>query len=348
MAITDRADTLASINNHFASMMQEAFEKDNSFLKSLKGDPSLSLAGEINYKFGLGDMPSASTTRIKTDTAAQTANAVVTQRAYYPVLEQAINFEMSNSLSRRSDINGPLMAFLSQTPEVVIDSINETVIARIKGVIANETALETATAGSSVFTDESASTGITAANRISRDNVLKTLALLGERGNQAKYMVMHSNTYWALRSLEDADFFRHSDKGLLGGAGGFTGESYLGMDIIVDDNLTAPNNSSATTHYVVLYADGAFTVNRSNPEMLFNPYDIFKNGSGTKQTNAVWLHTHNIEGYSYATGATTPGGVDPANTGVTDESLDQAAVNLRIVGKQNLKFCMLRVNSSSL
>ena len=355
MAITTHANTLASINEHYAKAMQESFEKDNSFLKSLKGDSSLSLMGEVNYKYGLGDMPSAKTTRIiggagsstvTPDVADSDINPVTAQRYYYPVLEEAIPFEMSNSLIRRSDIEAPLMEFLSQTPEVVIDSVNDAVIARIKGVVANEQALETANSGTSVVNTQALASGtIEAANRISRDNVLGTLALLGERGNLSRFIAMHSNTYWALRVIEDADFFKDSDPQFLGGmtgAGGFTGEKYLGMNVIIDDKLSLTTGSHAS-NLVIMYADDAFSVNRTAPTMLHNPYDIFANGSGTQQTNAVWLHNHHISGYSWASAANTPSKVDPSNA-----ELDDADKNFRVVAKQNLRFCALTVNTSSI
>ena len=352
MAATSYNNTLAGINNHFAKSMQEAFEKDNSFLKSLKGDASLSLMGEVNYKYGLGDMPSSELTRVTSAAGTATPNPVTTQRYYYPVLENAIPFEMSNSLIRRTDVEAPLMEFLSQTPEVVINSVNDSVIARIKGVVKNEKAIT-----GNVVSDISVGTSITAANRISRDAILKGLSLLGERGNQSRFIAMHSNTYWALRSLEDAEFFKDSDPQFLGkmsSAGGFTGEKYLGMNIIVDDKLDYDDNGSASTKLVLMYADDAFKVNYGAPTMLHNPYDIFANGSGTVQTNAVWVHNHFVSGYSWSTSTQsqiTTGGANAQLQGPVDPSdtnLASASNNARIVSKQNLKFCAVIVNDSSI
>ena len=360
MAATTHDETLAGINIHFAKTMQEAFEKDNSFLKALKGDSSLSLMGEVNYKYGLGDMPSSATTRVTPNTGTATANPVIAQRYYYPVLENAIPFEMSNSLIRRTDVQAPLMEFLSQTPEVVINSVNDAMIARIKGVVANEVAI---TGGDgNVVNSIALSTGTPdATNRISRDAVLKTLSLLGERGNQSRYIAMHSNTYWALRSLEDATFFKNSDPQFLGkmsSAGGFTGEKYLGMNIIVDDKLTlgTVDGDALDQTLVLMFADGAFSVNYGAPTMLHNPYEIFSNGSGAVQTNAVWVHNHFISGYSWTTSSQAV--LDPSNasyaaqvaagTDPSDANLALAANNGRIVSKQNLKFCALTVNVSSI
>ena len=345
MAITTYTQTQAGINEHFAQTMQEAFDKDNSFLKALTGDASLSMKGEVNYKYGLGNIPSGGSgngnvTRVTSGiTTDLTPNPVTAQRYYYPVLEEALPFEMSNTLMRRTDIENVLMSFLSQVPEVCIDTVNRAVLSHVKGIARSE---EDENAGETVMTDVSLATR-TATSVISRDNILKAQAELGERGGAFRYIAMHSNSYWGLRQVEDTDFFKTSDPQFLGGgASGFTGEKYLGMNIIVDDSLTYDTKTIATD-LVVMFADNAFMVNRSAPKFLVNPYDIFAAGSGTQQVNAVWMHNHHIDGYSWATNSTTAATVDP-----TDTQLGTKGNSTRIIDKQNLKFAFLRVNKSDL
>jgi hypothetical protein len=90
----------------------------------------------------------------------------------------------------------------------------------------------------------------TSANKISSDAVIDTVTLFGDHGQEIGAIAMHSVPYYRLVKLNLIDFTKESAQNI-----GFG--TYMGLTVIVDDNIyTAEGSTSGTKYWTILYKPG--------------------------------------------------------------------------------------------
>ncbi len=166
----------------------------------------------------------------------------------------------ADDLSRLGSGADPMQAIQSYLAKCILKLRTTTLLSQLEGLFG--TALADNTYDASIAT-----AGAVEANFLSAANVVKTQALLGERGDDLTVIAMHSNVAYYLRTVGALTFSTSalSTGGDITWGGGGVGLNstevsyFMGMRVVVDDLLTPTINAGGADQYPV-YLMGAGSV----------------------------------------------------------------------------------------
>ena len=163
----------------------------------------------------------------------------------------------ADDLSRLGTGSDPMAAIRSYLADCILKLRTTTLISQLTGIF--DTALAPNTLDASINT-----AGAGEANFLSASNVVKTQALLGERGDDLSVIAMHSNVAYYLRTVGALTFSTSAlstGGDIVWGGGGIgltnTEVSYfMGLRVIVDDMLNPPSTLGHRPYPVYLMGSG--------------------------------------------------------------------------------------------
>ena len=163
----------------------------------------------------------------------------------------------ADDLSRLGSGADPMAAIRSYLAKCILKLRTTTLLAQMEGLFG--TALADNVLDASVST-----AGALEANFLSASNVVKTQALLGERGDDLTTIAMHSNVAYYLRTVGALTFSTSAlatGGDLTWGGGGIGLQStevayFMGMRVVIDDLLKPTVNAGGADQYPVLLMGG--------------------------------------------------------------------------------------------
>ena len=163
----------------------------------------------------------------------------------------------ADDLSRLGSGADPMAAIRSYLAKCILKLRTTTLLAQMEGLFG--TALADNVLDASIST-----AGALEANFLSASNVVKTQALLGERGDDLTTIAMHSNVAYYLRTVGALTFSTSpvvSGGDLIWGGGGINLQStevafFMGLRVVIDDLLKPTINAGGADQYPVLLMGG--------------------------------------------------------------------------------------------
>ena len=195
----------------------------------------------------------------------------------------------ADDLSRLGSGADPLQAVQSYLASCILKLRTTTLLSQLEGLFG--TALAPNTLDASVST-----AGATEANFLSASNVVKTQALLGERGDDLSVIAMHSQVAFYLRTVGALTFSTSAlstGGDIVWGGGGIGLNStevsfFMGFRVIVDDMLKPTVNAGGADQYPV-YLMGAGSVAEGVQRAFFTEAD---RNILSKQDVLSWTHDY--------------------------------------------------------
>lgn len=163
----------------------------------------------------------------------------------------------ADDLSRLGSGADPMAAIRSYLAKCILKLRTTTLLAQMEGLFG--TALADNVLDASIST-----AGALEANFLSASNVVKTQALLGERGDDLTTIAMHSNVAYYLRTVGALTFSTSAlatGGDLIWGGGGINLQStevafFMGLRVVIDDLLKPTINAGGADQYPVLLMGG--------------------------------------------------------------------------------------------
>ena len=195
----------------------------------------------------------------------------------------------ADDLSRLGTGSDPMAAIRSYLADCILKLRTTTLISQLTGIF--DTALAPNVLDASINTS-----GATKANFLSASNVVKTQALLGERGDELSVIAMHSNVAYYLRTVGALTFSTSAlstGGDIVWGGGGIgltnTEVSYfMGLRVIIDDMLKPTINDGGADQYPV-YLMGSGSVSEGVQRDFFTEAD---RNILSKQDVMSWTHDY--------------------------------------------------------
>ena len=195
----------------------------------------------------------------------------------------------ADDLSRLGSGADPLQAVQSYLASCILKLRTTTLLSQLEGLFG--TALAPNTLDASVST-----AGATEANFLSASNVVKTQALLGERGDDLSVIAMHSQVAYYLRTVGALTFSTSAlstGGDIVWGGGGVGLNSteiayFMGFRVVVDDMLKPTVNAGGADQYPV-YLMGAGSVAEGVQRAFFTEAD---RNILSKQDVLSWTHDY--------------------------------------------------------
>jgi hypothetical protein len=195
----------------------------------------------------------------------------------------------ADDLSRLGSGADALGAIRSYLADCILKLRTTTLLSQLEGIF--DTALAPNTLDASISTS-----GAAEANFLSASNVVKTQALLGERGDDLTVIAMHSNVAYYLRTVGALTFSTSAlstggDITWGGGGIGLTSTEvsyFMGMRVIVDDMLKPTINAGGADQYPV-YLMGSGSVAEGVQRAFFTEAD---RNILSKQDVLSWTHDY--------------------------------------------------------
>ena len=195
----------------------------------------------------------------------------------------------ADDLSRLGSGADPMAAIRSYLADCILKLRTTTLLAQLEGIF--DTALAPNTLDASINTS-----GAAEANFLSASNVVKTQALLGERGDDLTVIAMHSNVAYYLRTVGALTFSTSAlstggDIVWGGGGIGLTNTEvafFMGMRVIVDDMLKPTINDGGADQYPC-YLMGSGSVSEGVQRAFFTEAD---RNILSKQDVLSWTHDY--------------------------------------------------------
>jgi len=152
----------------------------------------------------------------------------------------------------------PMAAIRSYLADCILKLRTTTLLSQLEGIFG--TALAPNTLDASI-----SASGAAEANFLSASNVVKTQALLGERGDDLTVIAMHSNVAYYLRTVGALTFSTSalSTGGAITWGGGGVGLTsaevayFMGLRVVVDDMLAPDTAGEEDVYPVYMMANGA-------------------------------------------------------------------------------------------
>ena len=211
----------------------------------------------------------------------------------------------ADDLSRLGSGADPMQAISSYLASCILKLRTTTLLAQLEGIFG--TALADNTLDASIST-----AGALEANFLSASNVVKTQALLGERGDDLTTIAMHSNVAYYLRTVGALTFSTSAlatGGDITWGGGGIGLQStevmwFMGLRVIVDDMLKPTINDSGADQYPV-YLMGGGSVAEGVQRDFFTEAD---RNILSKQDVMSWTHDYgfHIFGTSWTNASDNP------------------------------------------
>ena len=195
----------------------------------------------------------------------------------------------ADDLSRLGSGADPMAAIRSYLADCILKLRTTTLLAQLEGIF--DTALAPNTLDASIST-----AGAADANFLSASNVVKTQALLGERGDDLTVIAMHSNVAYYLRTVGALTFSTSAlstggDIVWGGGGIGLTNTEvayFMGLRVIVDDLLKPTVNAGGADQYPT-YLMGGGSVAEGVQRAFFTEAD---RNILSKQDVMSWTHDY--------------------------------------------------------
>ena len=211
----------------------------------------------------------------------------------------------ADDLSRLGSGADPMAAIRSYLASCILKLRTTTLLSQLEGLFAD--ALLPNVLDASINTS-----GAVDANFLTASNVVKTQALLGERGDDLTTIAMHSNVAYYLRTVGALTFSTSAlstGSEITWGGGGIgltqTEVSYfMGMRVVVDDMLTPTINAGGADQYPV-YVMGGGSVAEGVQRAFFTEAD---RNILSKQDVMSWTHDYgfHVFGTSWKNAADNP------------------------------------------
>ena len=214
----------------------------------------------------------------------------------------------ADDLSRLGSGADPMAAIRSYLADCILKLRTTTLLAQLEGIF--DTALAPNTLDASINT-----AGAVEANFLSASNVVKTQALLGERGDDLTVIAMHSNVAYYLRTVGALTFSTSAlstggDIVWGGGGVGLTNTEvayFMGLRVVVDDMLKPTINAGGADQYPV-YLMGSGSVSEGVQRAFFTEAD---RNILSKQDVMSWTHDYGFHVFGTSWTAATD---NPTNT----------------------------------
>ena len=214
----------------------------------------------------------------------------------------------ADDLSRLGSGADPMAAIRSYLADCILKLRTTTLLSQLEGIF--DTALAPNTLDASIST-----AGAGEANFLSASNVVKTQALLGERGDDLTVIAMHSNVAYYLRTVGALTFSTSAlstggDIVWGGGGIGLTNTEvayFMGLRVIVDDMLKPTVNDGGADQYPV-YLMGSGSVSEGVQRAFFTEAD---RNILSKQDVMSWTHDYGFHVFGTSWTAATD---NPTNT----------------------------------
>ena len=195
----------------------------------------------------------------------------------------------ADDLSRLGSGADPMQAIQSYLASCILKLRTTTLLSQLEGLFG--TALAPNTLDASVST-----AGATEANFLSASNVVKTQALLGERGDDLSVIAMHSQVAFYLRTVGALTFSTSAlstGGDIVWGGGGVGLNSteiayFMGFRVVVDDMLKPTVNAGGADQFPV-YLMGAGSVAEGVQRAFFTEAD---RNILSKQDVLSWTHDY--------------------------------------------------------
>jgi len=164
-----------------------------------------------------------------------------------------------DDLSAMGTGSDPMAAIRSYLADCILKLRTATLLSQMEGLF--DTAL-----APNVLDASQSTSGATEANFLSASNVVKTQALLGERGDDLNVIAMHSNVAYYLRQIGALTFSTSAlstGGNITWGGGGIALQStevsyFMGMRVVIDDLLKPTVNDGGADQYpCYLYGQGS-------------------------------------------------------------------------------------------
>ena len=214
----------------------------------------------------------------------------------------------ADDLSRLGSGADPMAAIRSYLADCILKLRTQTLLSQLTGIF--DTAL-----ASNVYDASIALSGATDVNFLTAQNVVKTQALLGERGDSLSVIAMHSNVAYYLRTVGALTFSTSAlapGGDLTWGGGGIGLQStevsyFMGLRVVVDDLLKPTLNDGGSDVYPV-YLMGAGSVAEGVQRDFFTEAD---RNILSKQDVMSWTHDYGFHLFGTSWKAATD---NPSNT----------------------------------
>ena len=217
----------------------------------------------------------------------------------------------TDDLSAMGTGSDPMAAIRSYLASCLLKLRTSTLLAQLEGLFGDALAPN--------VLDASLATGAAEANFLSASNVVKTQALLGERGDDLTTIAMHSNVAYYLRQIGALTFSTSalSTGGNITWGGGGIGLTstevsyFMGLRVIVDDLLKPTINAGGSDQYPV-YLMGGGSVAEGVQR------DFFTEGDRnilSKQDVLSWTHDYGFHVFGTSWTAATD---NPLNAALED------------------------------
>lgn len=218
----------------------------------------------------------------------------------------------TDDLSAMGTGSDPMAAIRSYLASCLLKLRTSTLLAQLDGLFGDALAPN--------VLDASVATGAAEANFLSASNVVKTQALLGERGDDLTTIAMHSNVAYYLRQIGALTFSTSalSTGGNITWGGGGIGLTstdvsfFMGLRVIVDDLLKPTINGGGSDQYPVLLMGGGSVAEGVQR-------DFFTEGDRnilSKQDVMSWTHDYGFHVFGTTWTAATD---NPLNTALEDK-----------------------------
>ena len=202
----------------------------------------------------------------------------------------------------------PMAAIRSYLASCILKLRTNTLLAQLEGLFGTALAPNT-------FDASIAVAGAAEANFLSASNVVKTQALLGERGDDLTVIAMHSNVAYYLRTVGALTFSTSAlstGGDIVWGGGGIGLQStevayFMGLRVIVDDMLKPTINAGGADQYPV-YLLGGGSVAEGVQRAFFTEAD---RNILSKQSVMSWTHDYGFHVFGTSWTAATD---NPTNT----------------------------------
>jgi hypothetical protein len=250
----------------FNQAVQEAAIESNAFLASgvMVTDPRIDAmasgegsVGDLPFYLGLtndepdyvDDDPTASSTP-----AALTSGKMTYRKAFMHKSWSTMD------LAREIASADPMGAITSRIGHYWGVNTNKRVINSAQGVMLDNIANDSNDMVNAIHSESIA--GQTAANFITADDIIDTIATMGDKSGDLAAMAMHSTVYHNLQKQQLITYFRDTDNNV-------AFDTYLGKFRVIVDDLLAPRagTTDGLVYTTILFAGGAFAYGRGSPQV---------------------------------------------------------------------------------
>jgi hypothetical protein len=203
-------------------------------------------------------------------------------------------------------------------------------LSTIKGVIDDNEDNDSGDLVNKVFAESGDGlTAPAASNKISSDNVIDTYSLLGDASSKFTAIAMHSTPYYELAKLNLITFEPTNTQDIGWG-------TYLGMTVLVNDQMTSETVDSFTVYWTVLFQPGAFGWGESANGI--TPVETNRNSAKSEDQlftrRQFAMHPHGFKWVETSVADDMP----------TKAELEQGGNWDRVMEKKNCGFVVLKSN----